>query len=432
MSIISDEIKTIVGNLLMKADELTKRVLTAFDPAAKRTVNFKSLNSFNLDLLEPCATFLGIDLSDSDEHKLFTKESLINRIILGIRALLPSQCSDCNQQYIAEFDPEVDPLFTCHMCYQGSHDCETVKDLHSALGSTSTALLSGHVWLCSNCHSTGVPIKPRKSKSRHNSLTQNDALSRIRDKLLSQDIHSPANQSPEPISSGVDSVLRRDLQDEPSTHLQSLSRERICQKYKTGKCPHGIGGNKLVNDQKCDKEHPKRCFKFCRFGTKHKHGCKKGNSCDYFHPSLCKFSLQKRICTNKEFKYVHLKGTKRDEQSSSSSKENDRTSAVKVPPIIKNGKEEDSSEPDHFLELKRLVQSMQANFQQEISSIKASLHCNQPVIYPNYFNPHLLPPPPPPHQSAPLMNQYQQQHQQRIQPMTSVQIPAPCIPLSSF
>ena len=82
-----------------------------------------------------------------------------------------------------------------------SDEIETVKALHSALGSTSTALLSGHVWLCSNCHSTSVPIKPRKYKSKHNSLTQNDALSRIRDELLSQDIHSPPYQSPEQVSS---------------------------------------------------------------------------------------------------------------------------------------------------------------------------------------------------------------------------------------
>ena len=54
MSILSDEIKikTAVGLLLTRADELTKRVLTAFDPSAKRPANMKALNSFNLDILE--------------------------------------------------------------------------------------------------------------------------------------------------------------------------------------------------------------------------------------------------------------------------------------------------------------------------------------------------------------------------------------------
>ena len=62
MSILSDEIKikTAVGLLLARADELTKRVLTAFDPSAKRPAIMKALNSFNLDILEPCANFLGI------------------------------------------------------------------------------------------------------------------------------------------------------------------------------------------------------------------------------------------------------------------------------------------------------------------------------------------------------------------------------------
>ena len=65
--------KEIIGNLLLRADELSKRVITQFDPFASRnTTKVKALKRFNLDLLEPCAEFLNIQLADDDGNKLFT------------------------------------------------------------------------------------------------------------------------------------------------------------------------------------------------------------------------------------------------------------------------------------------------------------------------------------------------------------------------
>ena len=142
MANLSTEIKTIVGNLLLRADELSKRVLTAYDPSAKRSSNLKALSGFNLDLLEPCATFLGIALAESDSNKIYTKESLINRLMLGLHALLPSQCSECSECYATEFDSESDSLFTCHMCFQVSHNCAAIREKHQGLSEASIALFS--------------------------------------------------------------------------------------------------------------------------------------------------------------------------------------------------------------------------------------------------------------------------------------------------
>ena len=380
------EIKTAVGNLLMRADPLSKRVLTKFDPFAKQTVNAKSLNSFNLDLLEPCATFLGLDIADADSHKLYTKESLVSRIIYAIRALLPSQCSECSQQYVVDLDPENPPLFKCHMCYQGSHDCEAVTSLHTSLSSASINLLAGHVWLCASCLSSSSPVKQRRSKSRHNSISNTaSSLARVRNELQGPDIQSPTESPlvtpgdttpiyPEDLPNT--SVPVRDLSSELSEHLLAVSRERVCPRFKSGKCPHGLKGNKLVNGQKCELGHPKRCIKFCQFGGKHRHGCNKGSNCEYYHPTICKFSLQSRLCTNEECTFVHLKGTKRKESSSHPNQRpekfvthqdnrqmNEASRQTELP----------ASTPDHFLELKRLVLSMQSTFQQEIADIKSSL-----------------------------------------------------------
>ena len=58
---VESKTKEIVGNLLLIADDLSKRVITSFDPFASRAaINVKALKRFNLDLLEPCAEFLNI------------------------------------------------------------------------------------------------------------------------------------------------------------------------------------------------------------------------------------------------------------------------------------------------------------------------------------------------------------------------------------
>ena len=419
MANLSTEIKTIIGNLLLRADELSKRVLTAYDPSAKRPSNLKALHGFNLDLLEPCATFLGIALAESDSNKIYTKESLINRIMLGINALLPSQCSECSECYATEFDSESDPLFTCHMCFQVSHNCAAIKEKHQGLSEASIALLSGHVWLCSDCIKSSNPVKPRKSKSRHNSLTKPDqALSQIREELQSQQltIPSPTVLSPLQPSAHDQETPLLDLANDVHQRLPEVSQGQICSKYKQGKCLHGIRGNKSVNGKKCKFYHPKRCFKYCSFGAT-KDGCKSGANCEYFHPTICKHSLSRRVCTYKDCTFVHLKGTKRAEPtqanllgSSNPQKKPDRS--------VKGGSSDSSEE--HFLELKRLVSEMTSNFNQEISNIKASLlHVQIHASKNAHFQPHPLP----------LMNQFPStQYHQMPPPVQGM----PYIPQSSF
>lgn len=387
-NIDNTKVKTAIGCLLLGADEISKRVITAFEPFAKRAQNIKALNSFNLDMLEACAQYLDIVLADSSDHKIFTKESLINRIILGLHSFLPSHCSECNECYTVSVSDDQKPLFYCFMCFQGSHDCDPVKSKHESLNVDGVGLLSGHVWLCNECLKSSNPVKPRKSKTRHNSSTKTDpSLSRIQEELQG-DIFSPDNQSPTPLTatglvtpvhesdqheSALSDANRAELQE----RLSALSKKRACSKYKVGKCPHGLKGNKKVNGEKCEFEHPKKCHRFCSFG-KTARGCKKGDNCEYFHPVLCKFSVQKRLCENKDCTYMHLKGTKRSKttQNAESRQRRDTENRQSDPP--KNPPS--SSTGNHFLELKNMVEMMQANFLQEIASIKANLQVQQPSV----------------------------------------------------
>ena len=117
--------KEIVGNLLQTADELSKRVITSFDPFASRAAtNVKAFKRFNLEFLEPCAEFLTIKLDDAEGNKLFTKDTLISRILMALNALLPATCSECSSKYTVDLEPAQEPYFYCHMCFQGCHNCE--------------------------------------------------------------------------------------------------------------------------------------------------------------------------------------------------------------------------------------------------------------------------------------------------------------------
>ena len=197
-------------------------------------------------------TFLGIALAESDRKKIYTKESLINCLMLGLHALLPSQCSECSECYATEFDSESDSMFTWHMCFQVSHNYAAIREKHQGLSEASIAILSGHVWLCSDCIKFSNPVKPRKSKSRHNSLTKPDeALSQIRDELQSQQLTIPSPTVLSPIQpSAHEQETPLDLANNVHQRLLETSQGLICSKYKHGKCLYGICGGKSVNGKK--------------------------------------------------------------------------------------------------------------------------------------------------------------------------------------
>ena len=127
--------KTIIGSLLMRADNLTKTVITAFEPTASRSANISSLNTskFVMESLEACAVLLNIELADADSNKLFTKQTLCSRIVAALFALLPSTCTACSETYTTEFDSPNPPLFECYRCFQGSHSCDAIMKKHQAL-----------------------------------------------------------------------------------------------------------------------------------------------------------------------------------------------------------------------------------------------------------------------------------------------------------
>jgi len=290
------QVKIVIGGLLHRACSLTKSVLQQFDASVTRKANASNLSKLKLDSLEPCAEFLNIELADKDSNKIYTKSTLAPRIVSALFALLPANCSQCNEDYCVEFECNDPPLLTCYKCFQGSHNCDKMKSTYAPLAELQ--LPSGLVWLCKGCIDEFNPIVPRKSKSRHNSVSFKDDSKTN----LSQDLTSSSST----LENGKNELFHK------LNKHESDSKSDICDKYKVGKCPHGYKGTKLVDNKTCPKSHPPKCNKFLRFGSKGAKGCKKGRDCKYFHPILCKFSLKSRTCFDPECSFPHLKGTQRD------------------------------------------------------------------------------------------------------------------------
>ena len=277
------------------------------------------------------------------------------------------------------------------------------------------SLLSGHVWMCRDCKASHNPVKPRKSKSRHNSITKLDpTLSRIMSNLKSQN-SSPTQQSPnqsvvEPESEEISQTkqidqsnsLNKDFQSELQEKLGIVAKDQnVCLQYKKGKCPHGLKGNNLVDGKQCEFMHPRYCPRFCSFGNQNKGGCKKGARCQLVHPVLCKYSVKKKLCTNLECTFIHLKGTRRKEARSTNAKEKRSSPEHSVSNYSK----------DHFLELRGLVETMQSNFLREIADIRSglvnTLYQQQQM---QQMSRYALPPP-----TGAALNQYHHMHQPQFQ-----------------
>ena len=85
--------------------------------------------------------------------------------------------------------------------------------------------------------------------------------------------------------------------------------QNVCPHYKKGKCPNGASGKNMVDGKLCMYAHPRKCLRYCRFGTDAYKGC--SGSCNLLHPVLCKNSLSSGQCLLQNCTFAHLVGTKR-------------------------------------------------------------------------------------------------------------------------
>ena len=99
------------------------------------------------------------------------------------------------------------------------------------------------------------------------------------------------------VSAGVADQGKREG-DKDSVRLSVVEKTRLCRYYKAGSCKFGWRG------EGCKFEHPKKCFKYIRFGGNTPKGCR-DNKCPYFHPPLCRLVEAGKTCGRDRCRYFH-------------------------------------------------------------------------------------------------------------------------------
>ena len=299
----SMSIEASIGEILRLADEPSdnnsKEIISAYKQDVNHNTNVANISSskIKLEKLENCATFLNIAIiNQTTNKKIFSNKSLLaDRIVLRIESLFPQKCKECEQDYCCSLDSDI--LFECFLCTQLSHNCESIKIKYAAMKNENLPL--GMVWLCHGCHEKNNHFQQVISKRVVTSPSPPPPLAES-----SAPLPPPSSSPPPPLT-----------ESSPPPTAQVIDRTtaplKICPEYIYGKCKHGINGNKMVEGQKCKFSHPKRCIKYCKFGSSSHLGCNFGSSCRWFHPILCKYSVMYGNCSNQNCTYVHLTNTQR-------------------------------------------------------------------------------------------------------------------------
>ena len=84
------------------------------------------------------------------------------------------------------------------------------------------------------------------------------------------------------------------------TAASQRKNNKVCRYYRAGDCKFGQKG------EGCKYDHPRKCFKYTRYGKEGPRGCK-DSKCSYFHPPLCHETEAGRPCRRAKCKYYHRK-----------------------------------------------------------------------------------------------------------------------------
>ena len=371
----SENSKIIIGKLIDKADPPVRPIISAFDISLTRSANVQRLNKFTVAQLESCAEFLGITLVDKDSFKIFTKSALATRIYLAFMALMPAKCGECREDYVIDHQPETAPFFNCFRCFKGSHNCERNRLLHQTLSAMNTP--TGFVWLCEKCHGIVDPIEPRKQRSRHTS----EALSSFENQL------SDCTNSSDISNMTLEGALSSTQQPSPLVRPAAAPPppSNICRRFLNWNCPHGISGKKEIGGKCCPFTHLRVCNQFRISGSTGRRGCKKGTNCAFFHPNICKTTLESGSCSKKDCAMFHPRLSRK--KSSSGPKDDSRNTAQKVKHTDSNTSNPSSSD---FLELRNLVTGMAAKLEMLEKKMDQGASACQPAMQPTSA-PHIPP-----------------------------------------
>ena len=318
-----------IGALLEGADADCKKLIGAYRPQEtyKKNHAVMSHSIYQAAVIEKCLNYLKVQTrTKPGNDKIYrNKKLMVDRLILKIESCFPALCDECAVEYSNSVNDS--PLFTCFICWQGSHNCNALQEHKKEYEKlTSTAKALGSVWLCNGCRTQNELIPTNISKSLQDDVVtpspdeENDTKEDDGRPSPRRDLNGN-EEAVEEVSNGDTTSGQTRQPEETSgnntntnTNAQQKPAGKICEGYKNHNCPHGVSGKREVDGRTCPNLHPRICRKFIRNGNRARGGCQKGDQCRFYHPKLCKNSVNRRLCTVLDCKFAHLKGTKRKEE----------------------------------------------------------------------------------------------------------------------
>ena len=317
--------------------------------------NTKSLksefNKCNKDTLVATLAYLHVP----NQNK-YTKPACVNNLVCRVQNLFPDICTICGELY--HLTRLEEPLLSCEMCGQGSHNSCVLELLNvqenegitakEVMAKINPSKMPGFHYLCGPCSEETIPEKdagmlrrtactiksdstepkevfdtngeqivaPTDSTPIQNKENEEEKAERategstemipVNNNKSEEKINEPAGEG---LTTSIPNVTRKKQEENKTTEKNEGVNEKksktVCDFYKKGTCRHGASG------KGCHFEHPKPCTKLMRHGNKGPNGCTLGkDKCGFFHPKMCPSSLQKGTCFNKECKLRHISGTR--------------------------------------------------------------------------------------------------------------------------
>ena len=262
-----------------------------------------------------------------EEIDSYTKDGIALLVLKKIYSMAPEKCSSCCKSYY--FKPGEHCALNCFRCDRGAcKECygREKEKLNSIIMFNKIIFFS-----CTEC--TIVIRKQDKEETNHRKKSVVNKLTNV----------CPESTEPETITleegseADVDDLVEginnlglnksdkeetseseNDGTSEPNKSEKEAAEKEVeakkpkatsktipCKYYQKNVCQYGISG------KGCKFFHQKPCTKLLKFGK-----CQKDGKCSLFHPAMCKFSLQKRLCSNPKCEFMHVKGTKRGQHKS--------------------------------------------------------------------------------------------------------------------
>ena len=321
------DLKEFLAFLFVDAEDASvKEVLKEIKASQDNVTNLKKIKNKSVDDLKATLAYLN-DWDKNDENikseiDSYTKEGIAHLLIKKISNMAPLKCSSCLK--VSHFKPGESCVLACIRCNRGA--CVPCYESDKEKLQATNMFNKSIFFSCETC--TMIIAQENQTAEAHRkkscgrkktvefvtSTDPADSLADAVEKLSvgegEADTITLDDSTPDDLSSSSMEETATGEESSEKVENNSIPQEtKPCTFFKQNRCQFGISG------KGCKFFHPKMCQKLLSHGKSSYRGCTKEDKCKFFHPPMCIYSLRKRICSNLDCQFMHIKGTKRNQPS---------------------------------------------------------------------------------------------------------------------